>query len=156
MRYKQKYDLERFHAWICTAFPSACGSVASFFRSRKTGGYILRDGRVGRISVSYDRVVNKKMALDYTARAAPFLASLPVDPKCVVLTMVPTVNTPIATARYIAQSLGTTFIAPELDNLDTFDESHMTRASAELWSKAFFEAAGPRIRQCLGNAGVAP
>jgi hypothetical protein len=152
-RYKQKHDLERVHFWVCDAIPAACGSVAAFFRSRSTGSYVQIGGRRESIPVTYDEVVNQNIVRDYAARAAPFLATLPVDSKCVVLTMVPTVNTPSATAREIARSLGATFIAPKLDNLTTIDASHMSHASAELWSKAFFEAAGPAIRECLDKSG---
>ena len=102
--------------------------------------------------MSYNRVVDKTMALKYTTRAAPFLANLPVDSKCVILTMVPTTNTPMATARDIANTLGATFIAPEPEGLATYDASHMARSSAEIWSAAFFEAAGPVIRRCLGKS----
>ena len=151
-RYRQKHDLEALHGWLCTAVPSACGRAGSFYRSRSTGAYVYRGGDSGVFPVSYDRVVNKTMALDYTTRAAPFLAGLPVASKCLILTMVPTTNTPMATARDIAQSLGATFIAPEPDGLATYDGSHMNRPSAEIWATAFFEAAGPVIGRCLGKS----
>lgn len=151
-RYRQKHDLERMHNWLCTAVPSACGDVAAFYRNRSTGSYIQRGGKIGVFPVSYNHVIDQQMARGYVTRAAPFLAGLPVDSKCVILTMVPTVNTPSATAREIAHSLGATFIAPEPDGLATFDKSHMNRASAEIWSTAFFETAGPVIRRCLGNS----
>jgi hypothetical protein len=153
-RYQTKRNWQRVHAWICSLVASACGSDQAFFRSRSTGGYVVEGGRMGKYPVSYDDSVDQKMAQDYTLRAREFLAGLPVDANCVVFTMVPMMHTPMGTAQAIAHSLGTELIAPRLDDLNTFDTSHMDRASAELWARAFFAAAGPRIRQCLGNAGT--
>ncbi len=67
------------------------------------------------------------------------------------LTMVPTVNTRIGTARAIAQGLGRDLIAPELEGLNTFDESHLDQESAQRWSAAFLSAAGPEIQKCLAD-----
>ena len=152
-RYEQKHGLERLHFRVCDAIPALCGLAPAYFRSRSTGSYIQLGGRHESIPVTYDEVVNENLVRDYSARAAPFLASLPVNSKCVVLTMVPTVNTPSASGREIARSLGATFVAPEPDNLTTRDGSHISHPSAELWSKAFFEAAGPAIRECLDKTG---
>jgi len=38
-----------------------------------------------------------------------------------------------------------------VDNLNTFDGSHLDAVSAERWSASFLETAGPRIRQCLAD-----
>jgi hypothetical protein len=46
-------------------------------------------------------------------------------------------------------ALGSELIAPQVDGLRTFDGSHLDAASAERWSAAFLDAAGPRIRECL-------
>jgi hypothetical protein len=154
-RYKVKKVWQWFHAGICSRFERVCGTDESFFRSRRTGGYELHGGRVADVPASYNEVVDQAIARDYTARARQFIANLPVDSQCVLLTIVPTVNTSIATARAIAASLGTTLIAPDLAGLSTFDKSHMDKPSAERWSGAFFESAGPRIRQCLGHAATA-
>jgi hypothetical protein len=40
-------------------------------------------------------------------------------------------------------------VAPRLDGLYTTDGYHLDRASADRWSRAFLEAAGPEIRSCL-------
>jgi hypothetical protein len=149
--YQSKQNWQRYHANICTRLALLCGSDQAFFRSRRTGAYLLKGGRVTHVRVSYEQSVDQKLAQDYIARASGFLADLPVERRCVVLTMVPTVHTPIGTARAIAQALGATLIAPEIQDLTTFDTSHMDRASAERWSGAFLEAAGPRINECLGK-----
>jgi hypothetical protein len=70
------------------------------------------------------------------------------------LTVVPYDSTKRAEAIAIAKALGLDLIAPEVQGLKTFDGSHLDRQSAERWSKAFFEAAGPRIRQCLGETAT--
>ena len=151
-RYQFKQTLQHVHARVCAAVPFACGHDQAFFRSRSTGAYVLVGGRIVNFPTTDNQIVDAAIVRDYTARAKTFIASLPVESRCVLLTMVPTVDTPIATARAIAQSLGTTLIAPQVDGLTTFDKSHMDRPSAERWSKAFFEAAGPQITQCLAGS----
>ena len=50
-------------------------------------------------------------------------------------------------------------VAPRLEGLSTFDQSHLDAPSAARWSAAFFEAAGPRSRPALakrGSGGVTP
>jgi hypothetical protein len=36
-----------------------------------------------------------------------------------------------------------------------FDHAHLDRPSAERWSRAFLEAAGPQIRECLNHGASA-
>jgi hypothetical protein len=38
---------------------------------------------------------------------------------------------------------------PQIQGLLTFDGTQMEKMSAERWSRAFFQAAGPKIRSCL-------
>jgi hypothetical protein len=154
-RYQAKHDWQPLHERVCTAAPLLCGSEQSFFRSRETGRYSLAGGRVFKIPVTYNDVVDQQLARDYVARAPQFLASLPVDHQCILLTMVPTRRTPSATARAIASALGATLIAPQEDDLTTFDASHLDQASAERWSKEFFEIAGPQIRRCMAQPAPA-
>jgi hypothetical protein len=57
----------------------------------------------------------------------------------------------IETAGAVANALGLTLVSPDLDGLLTFDGIHLDPPSAERWSKAFFDAAGPQIRKCLSQ-----
>jgi hypothetical protein len=50
----------------------------------------------------------------------------------------------------VARGLGFTLVAPQLEGLTMFDDSHLDRLSAERWSSAFFAAAGPQIQRCVG------
>jgi len=86
-----------------------------------------------------------------TAGGTEFLAPLPIAQECVVLTMVPSVSTRYAEAAAIAERLHLPLVAPRLEGLRTFDGSHLDSASAERWSRAFYEQAGPLIERCLGR-----
>jgi hypothetical protein len=88
----------------------------------------------------------------YAGLGEKFLAQLPVDRGCVILTLVPTVETKRAEAMAIAAKLGHDLLAPQIDGLLTFDGSHLDEASAERWSAAFLREAGPRIRRCVDAA----
>jgi hypothetical protein len=48
----------------------------------------------------------------------------------------------------IAEKLGHDLLAPGVEDLSTYDGSHLDEASAERWSAAFLREAGPRIQSC--------
>ena len=89
-----------------------------------------------------------------TAAAIHFLFDLPVQEDCVILTMIPTAGTKIGNVKAIAAALHKDLVTPEIPELQTFDGSHLDQQSAERWSQAFFEAAGPEIRSCLEKQGA--
>jgi hypothetical protein len=109
-------------------------------------------GKVDNAPVADGPIVEPERWGFYAARAEQFVSSLPVPRTCVVLTVVPYPATKSAEAKAIADALGLELTIPKLDDLRTFDGSHLDRPSAERWSKAFFDLAGPRIQQCLTTA----
>jgi hypothetical protein len=155
-RYKRKRLWQAAHEQICSRIPGICGSKESFYRSIQTGAYTRLGGETRAVSVSYDPEVDEKKVADYTQRGTEFFSSLPIDRRCVLLTMVPSdpatgaaYSIKSGTGKAIAKALGLSLIAPELPGLTTFDGSHLDRPSAERWSQAFLEEASPRIRDCL-------
>ena len=58
----------------------------------------------------------------------------------------------IETAADVAKELGVSFVPATLDGLQTFDGSHLDQSSAERWSEAFFQVAGPQILKCLKDS----
>jgi hypothetical protein len=154
-RYKDKQFWQFLHKSICSTVPAFCGTKPAFFRSRETGAWeqlgsmdawnaapkAISDGPASEVE-HWDH---------FAALGQEFLSALPVDRRCVLLTLVPYDGTRRAEARAIADVLGLDLVAPQLADVRTFDGSHLDRSSAERWSAAFFSAAGPRIRQCLGN-----
>jgi hypothetical protein len=149
-RYEEKRRLQHIHEPVCKRFPAICGNSDVIFRSRETGAYIWLTSPKKSAPVSYDPVINQELVDSNTAAAIDFLSHLPVDRKCVILTMVPTVGTKTGNVNAIAAALGDDLITPDIPaGLQTFDGSHLDQASAERWSQAFFEAAGARIRSCF-------
>lgn len=157
-RYEWKHFWQSLHQPICGAFPSLCGRKFVIFRSRKTGAY-YRIPQVERVfpqnAVSYDRWVDEAVVKDSTALAIEFLKQF-AKGKCVILTDVPFPETKIGDAAAIAAGAGLPLVVPpEMDGLNTTDGYHLDRVSADRWSKAFLEVAGPKIRSCLENHGAA-
>ena len=150
-RYIQKRAWQTRHRPVCERFPAICGDEPAFFRSRSTGAWVVKGGRFNTRPVSYDEQVDSAVVANYTLHGRQFLDGLSVDRRCQILTMVPTVGTRIGTARAIAQALGRDLIAPVIDGLNTFDESHLDTESAHRWSSAFLNAAGPQIHKCLAE-----
>jgi hypothetical protein len=161
-RYEWKRFWQRVHEPVCKTFAPLCGHNYWVFRSRETGAYtgaytvetdkhrITGGWREGITPVSYDWVISQDVVNSYTASATNFLSHLAVEPKCVILTMVPTVGTKIGNTNAIADALGVSLVTPEiLAGLQTSDGSHLDHASAERWSQAFYQVAGSRIRSCL-------
>jgi hypothetical protein len=150
-RCERKQKWQNSHRGICERFQWACGNEAAFFRSRPTGAWVVTGGRFNSKPVSYDDSIDKQIVQSYVASGDEFLSNLSPQRDCEILTMVPTMNTPLGTAKAIARALGRPLIAPKLSELNTFDESHLDVDSAQRWSAAFLEMAGPQIRKCLSE-----
>ena len=71
-----------------------------------------------------------------------------------ILTYIPSTENNRSLADAIASALGMEMLAPQGEGLQTIDGSHLDRDSAEKFTTAFFEIAGPRLQQCLNAGGV--
>jgi hypothetical protein len=148
--YEEKRQWQGVHKALCTRLKVVCGNNEAIFRSRSTGAW-LATGRFTSEPVSYDDDIDQKKFASYVAVGKEFLPSLSVGPMCTILTILPAVNTDVGTARAIASALGRPFVAPRVPGLMTFDGYHLDPESAQRWSAAFLEQAGPQIQQCLGE-----
>jgi hypothetical protein len=159
-RYEIKRVWQHLHEPICTTFPVLCGVKFAIFRSRETGAYYT-EGAQENVSpvqkatpVSYDQIVSQDTVDRNTVLAIDFLSRF-TKGKCVILTMVPFVQTKSGNANAIANGLGMKLVTPEnLEGLQTYDGYHLSQPSAERWSHAFFQAAGSKIRSCLDEQGA--
>jgi hypothetical protein len=156
-RYESKHFWQLLHEPICKTFAKLCKVNAVTYRSRETGAYTKRtSGYLAPAPVSYDQVIDQQMVDGYTVAAIDFLSRLSVDRRCIILSNVPTVKTKIGIVETVATNLGMHLVAPEIpEGLRTYDGSHLDQSSAELWSRAFFQLAGSRIRSCLDRQGPA-
>jgi hypothetical protein len=151
--YEEKHRWQQVHEPICRTLPILCGNNYVIFRSRQTGAYTKKTDKEQIAAVSYDQAVDPNIVHNNTAAAVDFLSRLSVQRQCVILTMVPTVETKIGNVTAIADALGVNLTTPERSLvLRTFDGSHLDKASAEVWSQAFFRAASTKIRGCLGHS----
>jgi hypothetical protein len=158
-QYEVKRLWQRVHELVCKTFSVLCGAQFVIFRSRETGAYYdyHTEGAINRkiTPVSYDQAINGNVVNSNTAAAIDFLSRFAQN-RCVILTMVPFVGTKIGNANAIAKSLGMKLVTPgNLEGLQTFDGYHLDGPSAQRWSQAFFQAAGPKIRSCLAEQGAA-
>lgn len=150
-RYEEKRQWQRIHKNICTTFKAVCGDDEAVFRSRSTGAWVVTGNRLKSAPVSYDENIDAGKVATYTALAKDVLPSISADRGCTILTIVPTVKTDIGTANAIAAALGLKMVAPRVDGLVTFDGYHLNTESAQRWSTAFFQEAGPQIEECLSK-----
>jgi hypothetical protein len=150
-RYRRKKLWQETQSLVCSSLPALCGRDVAFFRSRTTGSWQIEGGLFTSAQVSYDRDIDTHVLQTYSSSGRRFLEGLPVPAECQILTVVPTAETPIGTAQAIASALGRTFVAPELDELDMFDGSHLDPPSSERWSRAFLAELAPHIARCLNR-----
>jgi hypothetical protein len=148
--YGMKRRWQGVHQSICTTFAALCGNNYVIYRSRETGAYTKRTNKTKPAPVSYDEVISQDVVESETAAAISFFSHQDVKRDCVILTMVPTVETKIGTAKALAKALGMELVVPGgRDGFQTFDGSHLDQSSAERWSRAFLQAASSRIQSCL-------
>jgi len=151
-RYQEKRGWQALHKPLCGALPFLCGHKFGVYRERSDGTWrVAGAGPFEPSSVSEGRPSNVDRWPQYAALGEKFLAQLGVNRRCVLLTLVPTVDTKRAEATAIADALGLELFSPQVDGLRTFDGSHLDAESAERWSVAFLQAAGPRMRECIAG-----
>jgi hypothetical protein len=149
-RYREKRLWQIAHRALCTRAHAICGHQFAYYRSRQYGHWkAFGNNKPDTSFVSEDPASDEDKWDHYAELARQFIADLPVDRSCVVLTNVPSPNTRSAEAKAIAEAVGLPLVNPQLEGLRTFDGSHLDRPSAERWSAAFFETAGPQIQRCL-------
>lgn len=153
--FEEKKRWQVFHKALCTSVPAICGNQVAFFRSRSNGVWQLQGSEHFKAAAVSDTVPAAEDLAHwkrYAELGQEFVSGLPVDRQCVILTIAPWGATKTSEAHAIADALKLDLVAPKLEGLRTLDGDHLDRESAQRWSAAFFEAAGPRIRQCLLNA----
>lgn len=148
-RYYSKHFWQLVHRPVCAVAQSLCGTAYEIFRSRRTGAYFPVGAEAPSAAVSESPLVEHSEVSTHARRAQEFFERLPVKPPCIILTIVPTVGAKRAFATAVASASGIDLISPSVPGLRTYDGSHLDPDSADRWSRAFLEAAGPRIRSCL-------
>jgi hypothetical protein len=155
--YAEKRFWQRLQEPLCAAVPFICGNQLAFFRHREDGVWHLKGTAPFKSAATADGPASDvERWSEFADVGNAFVAQLPVDRQCVILTIVPYNGTKRAEAEAIAQRLGLALLAPEVQGLTTFDGSHLDPPSAERWSDAFFELAGPQIRRCLVDDNSTP
>jgi hypothetical protein len=159
-RYAAKRRWQPLHASLCRHLGILCGSHAAFYRHRSDGQWHLAGMEAEFVPAPVsDGPPDPRARLDrYAEIAERFVSELPVARECVLLTLVPYAGTKRDEARFVADRLNAELIEPRAGILRTFDGSHLDPESATLWSQAFFELAGHRLRRCVdvGSQGAAP
>jgi len=155
-RYEGKQSWQYFHERLCSRVGKLCGQTESYYRSRDTGMW--------RRGYEYANVTPPKhwrqrpLKAEEVARAKDigpaFIEKLGVPAQCVILTYVPTPENDIISARAIAEALGLELVSPVVPALETYDGSHLDPPSAERFSQAFLEQAGPRLEACAGKQAL--
>ena len=149
-RYEAKQRWQYLHRPICAKASALCGNQLAFFRSRERGTWLLAGTHTLRATgVANGPARASEEWEGYATLAHEFVSKLAVERECIILTIAPSQATKRAEAEAISNALRLELLAPELEGLRTFDGSHLEPRSAERWATAFFDLAGPRIRQCL-------
>lgn len=156
-RYEEKQFWQRLHRGLCGTVPGLCGGELAIYRTVTNGTWFtsgLLPNHPSGVNDGPPQAEAERWP-QYIDLAKAFLDQLGVDRQCLVLTIVPYVDTRRAEAQAIADALGVRLIAPSVDGLRTFDGSHLDVKSAARWSAAFLDAAGPVLEQCARSGSAA-
>jgi hypothetical protein len=152
-RYAEKRFWQRVQEPLCRTLSWFCGNEVAFFRERDTGMWYRKGVAPFKPSdIGNGPATNTDRWPQFEAIAQRFVEQLPVTRECVLLTILPYDETRRAEAEAIAGSLGLDLLTPNVRGLRTFDGSHLDPESADRWSAAFFELAGPQIQRCLAES----
>ena len=154
-RYREKRRWQRVHDALCGTADFLCGNEVAFYRAHATGAWARIGGDFDGLGrpVAYEDTVDEEMLAIYQRLGVALFESFDVADQCIILTNTPQSGTTLGTARALAAPLDLPLVAPTVDDLHTFDGSHLDRDSAARWSESFMEALAPHLRRCLEDAG---
>lgn len=156
-RYENKRVWQLLQRRVCGVAPSFCGGEAFGYYRRRIGGDWRLGGSSAQLNpanVGPEQSLDRARAAAQAAAAEAFLSALKVSRDCIVFTYVPNAHNDRKTAEEIARALGFELVSPSMDGLATFDGSHLDPTSAERFSQAFLEAAGPQLQRCLSGGSL--
>jgi len=149
-RYQSKRQSQTLHRFLCQFVPPLCGGAIAFYREPSIGHWTV----TGHTDLTGSGIADTPSGRqpDWDAQldtAERFITGLDIAPKCVLLTVVPSATTRRDEAEWLAEQLQLPLISPRLSGLRTFDGSHLDAISSEAWSRAFLQAAGQSIKDCV-------
>jgi hypothetical protein len=154
-RYERKQFWQTLHRAVCSHLTFVCGNSYAIFKNQNNGTWRATGLISANEAASIDEKIDPAEIVGEIDSGNKFLDALGVDRNCVIFTLVPSVDAPRPGSVQIAAALKVDFISPQLDDLLTFDGSHLDKQSADRWAGAFFDAAGPKISQCAKAGAIA-
>jgi hypothetical protein len=160
LEYRAKAVAAALFAAVCPVRAKhwPCGGALALLRADDDGSWELLGPDLDQATPFAARNGKPADPAPFIADGRGFLAELGVPADCVVLTTVPSPQRPLdaETVRRIAEGLGAVWAEPTLDDLASFDRSHLTRDSAERWSAALLDEIMPILRRCTGRPETHP
>jgi len=83
--------------------------------------------------------------------ARTFLASSSVKNSCIIDYVIPSNTSSVDLARRMAAAMGAPFIYPEVENLVSFDGSHLIIESSERWATAYLKIVDAHLDECIAS-----
>ena len=124
-------------------------NTVSLFRSRVDGETIfLNIDESPKIPAAF---VEPPPPLDvniYIENAKRFLAGINIEPRCVFLTVIPSLHTDRRIAEALAAEFQLSYVETGVTSYMTYDGNHLTPESAEAWVSEFLKIAGSNIVSC--------
>ena len=159
---KAHYIYKKFeqvtHKWICSIWDQSgnygiCPDKNSLFRNRLNGEWDFSRFHGKNATghpFQYDYSIDQKL-LDKQLKFGRFvLEHLDVRPECIILMTVPYPDAHLGTTLELANRLGVKAVVPRLEGLATWDDSHLSADSAEMYSQAFEREIETTVRACVG------
>jgi hypothetical protein len=85
--------------------------------------------------------------------SGPFFKSPSVKDSCLIDYVIPSNMSSVDLARKMSSAIGAAFVYPAVDNLFSFDGSHLVIESSERWSAEFVKLVDPYVDKCLRKTG---
>lgn len=131
-----------------------CGTTFATFRAVADGrlivDYSLIFGKpLPRHPVTFGQHLDPLKVRLWRDNARAFYARHKLDPRCTILTAVPSGTDFEEAAIAIAKELGSPYIRPVVDGLYTVDGAHLDELSAAAWSERFWQQSELVMNRCL-------
>lgn len=151
-----KKNVQKWHRDYCgssdksTLLDMICQqNSVSLFRSRIDGDTIFL--HIDESSKIPAKFIEQPRDIDvdvYIKNAKRFLAGIRIEPRCVFLTVIPSVVTDRRVAQEVSTALQLSYVETAVTSYTTYDGNHLGSESAEAWVSEFLKIAGSDIVSC--------
>lgn len=153
--YVTKKYFQKGQRYVCSIYNFGCGTRPTVYRTLDHGFWqierfekkVLEFQPIRTIVEPQD--IPEKRGIEAEPLLNDFLRAVPTSKNCIIITSIPSPNSMRPMAESLSRKHGLPFFAPVMNDLRSYDKSHLMSEDSERWSKAMLAEAELTLKSCV-------